>query len=294
MVAMDMTLSISDTFDPSSEADWRAAVEKALTGKAHETLEKHGPEGLVVRPLYRETDFATASDPLGHPGAPPFVRGANARRDPHLPWDIRQVFRHPDAKHECLASFTDHRIEYPDTPVMAFHLGRIDLLEKHLAADPDLVHRRFSYREIYPLELGCHEDEGLGLHGAPLDGTTLLHMAADFDEIDIARWLIANGADVNAKARIDNDGFGGHTPLFNIVVSQAWRSRRQRAGAFAKLLLDNGADPNARASLKKAIRFHSDESEHVYKNVTPLAFGKAFHARAWVSDKAMELIEAAG
>jgi len=93
-----MTLSISDTFDPSSEADWRAAVEKALTGKAHETLEKHGPEGLVVRPLYRETDFATASDPLGHPGAPPFVRGANARRDPHLPWDIRQVFRHPDAK----------------------------------------------------------------------------------------------------------------------------------------------------------------------------------------------------
>lgn len=207
---------------------------------------------------------------------------------------LEGYFRDPDAKHECLAFFAEHGVDYPDTPVMAFHLGRIDLLEKHLAADPELVHGRFSYREIYPLELGCHEDEGLGLHGAPLDGTTLLHMAADFDEIDIARWLIANGADVNAMASIGDDGFGGHTPLFNIVVSQAWRSRRQRDGAFAKLLLDNGADPNARASLKKAIRFHSDESEHVYKDVTPLQFGRAFHARAWASEKAMELIAAAG
>jgi hypothetical protein len=208
---------------------------------------------------------------------------------------LEGYFRDPDAKHECLKFFAQHGIDFPDTPVMAFHRGRIDLLEKHLAADRDLVHRRFSYREIYPLELGCHDDEGLGLHGAPLDGTTLLHMAADFDEIGIARWLIANGADVNAKARIDDDGFGGHTPLFNIVVSQAWRSRRQRDGAFARLLLDNGADPNARATLRKAIRFHSDESEHIYNDVTPLDFGRAFHARAWVSAKAMELIaEAVG
>ena len=198
--------------------------------------------------------------------------------------------RDPQAKHACLAFFAEQGIQYPDTPVMAFHLGRLDLLERHLAADPQLVSRRFSYREIYPLELGCHEDTGLGLHGAPLDGTTLLHMAVDFDEIDIARWLIANGADPNAQARVAADGFGGHTPLFNAVVSQAYLCGRQRDGAFARLLLSNGADPNATASIRKGIRFHADETVHDYPDVTPLRFGRLFHAPAWVAQPAMGLI----
>ena len=139
---------------------------------------------------------------------------------------LEGYFRDPAAKHACLEFFAAHGIAYPDTPVMAFHRGRLDLLDRHLAADPDLPSRRFSYRDIYPLELGCHADESLGLHGTPLDGTTLLHMAVDFDEIDIARWLLASGADANAPAASDADGFGGHTPLHNSV---AWcRSRTYR------------------------------------------------------------------
>lgn len=207
---------------------------------------------------------------------------------------LEGYFRNPPAKHACLAFFAARGAVFPDTPVMAFHLGRIDLLEKHLRNDPDLVRRRFSYREIYPLALGCHADESLGLHGAPLDGTTLLHMAVDFDEMDIAQWLIENGADANAPARIGADGFGGHTPLFNVVVSQAWRSGRQRDGAMALLLLDSGADPNTRASIRKAIRFIADESAHDYKNVTPLEFGRHFHAREWVSETAMAVIAERG
>ncbi|MEM9738851.1 MAG: methylmalonyl-CoA mutase family protein [Pseudomonadota bacterium] len=94
---MDDTLTLSSEFDPSTEADWRASVEKALKGKGPETLETHGTGGLVIRPLYRETDVASSKDPLGHPGSAPFLRGATAQRDPHLPWDIRQVFTHPEA-----------------------------------------------------------------------------------------------------------------------------------------------------------------------------------------------------
>ncbi|MGI9384695.1 MAG: ankyrin repeat domain-containing protein, partial [Methyloligellaceae bacterium] len=190
--------------------------------------------------------------------------------------------RDPDAKHACLAFFAEQGLRFPDTAVMAFHLGRIDLLEAHLAREPDLPHRRFSHREIYPLELGCQEDQSLGLHGTPLDGTTLLHMAIDFDELEIARWLVAKGADVNAAADVDAEGFGGHTALFNAVVSQAYQSGRQRDGAVARLLLDQGADPNARASIRKGIRFIADETVHAYRDVTPLAYGRAFHARAWV------------
>ncbi len=66
--------------------------------------------------------------------------------------------------------------------------------------------------------LGCHADHSLALHGTPLAGGTLLHLCVDCDEIEIARWLIAKGADVNAKATVDADGFGGHTALFGCVV----------------------------------------------------------------------------
>lgn len=95
---MDKSLTLSDTFEPASEADWRAAVEKALKGKGIETLKTRGTGGMVICPLYRETDIASATDPLGHPGAAPFVRGGASQRDPYLPWDIRQVFTHPDAQ----------------------------------------------------------------------------------------------------------------------------------------------------------------------------------------------------
>jgi len=163
----------------------------------------------------------------------------------------------------------------PDTPPMAVHRGRIDLLERQLQRDPQLLTRPFPHEEIYPPELGCSADHSYALHGTPLAGTTLLHLCVDFDEIEIARWLIERGADVNAKAAIDAEGFGGHTPLFGCVVSQAYLCGWQKDAAFARLLLDHGADPNARASLRKQLRFVPDESVHEYRDVTPLAWGRA-------------------
>jgi ankyrin repeat protein len=179
------------------------------------------------------------------------------------------------------------------------HRGRIDLLETHLRHDPGLLSRTFSHEEIYAPSLGCSEDHSLALHGTPLAGTPRLHMCVDFDEIEIARWLIERGADVNAKAEIDAHGFGGHTPLFGCVVSQAYLCRLQADAAFARLLLDHGADPNARASLRKRLRFVPDESMHEYRDVTPLSWGHRFHGpgrpgHTWVSEPAMRLIAERG
>ena len=173
---------------------------------------------------------------------------------------------------------------------MAVHRGRIDLLEAQLAHDPKVVTRTFSHEEIYPRELGCSPDHSLALHGTPLAGTTLLHLCVDFDEIEIARWLIEHGADVNAKAEIDADGFGGHTALFGTVVSQAYRCGRQRDADFTRLLLDHGANPNVRASLRKWIRFVADDSMHEYHDVTPVSWGERFHDQAWVNRAALRLI----
>ena len=94
--------------------------------------------------------------------------------------------------------------------------------------------------------------------GTPVDGGTLLHLAVYWDELDMAEWLLDRGANPNARAAVDADGFGGHTPLFNSVVSQAgfWinypRGRTAESGdaKFTELLLASGADPNVRASIR--------------------------------------------
>jgi Ankyrin repeat len=200
--------------------------------------------------------------------------------------------RNPRGKHQCLELFAQHGIHLPDTPPMAVHRGRIDLLEDHLLRDPGLLHRSFSHQEIYPPELGCHADESLALHTTPLAGATLLHLCVDNDEMEIARWLIARGMDVNAKAVVDAEGFGGHTALFGCVVAQPLRLRAH--DEFARLLLDHGADPNVRVSLRKRMRFVGDEALHEYRDVTPLAWGQRFHEQDFVSRSAMQLIAERG
>jgi hypothetical protein len=202
--------------------------------------------------------------------------------------------RWPERKHACLDLIARRGIQLPDTPPMAVHRGRIDLLEAHWSREPDLFRRTFSHFDIYPLELGCSRDKSLGLCGTPLDGGTLLHMCVDFDEIEIAHWMIERGADVDAKAVLDAQGFGGHTALFGCVVSQPYRAHCREDDEFARLLLDQGAEVNVRASLRKRLRFDADETMHEYPDVTPLAWGQEFHGREWVNPSVMRLVRERG
>jgi hypothetical protein len=210
--------------------------------------------------------------------------------------------RKPEAKHEILESYVKHGLELPDTPIMALHRGRLDLLEDHLRRDPQLLQRTFTHEEIYPPELGCH-DEVLATQGTPLAGTTLLHMCVDYDEIEIARWLLERGMDPNVKAAVDADGFGGHTPLFATVVSQPnfWMNYGQQpqVAPFTELLLAHGAAPNVRASLRKQLHpgygpRYDVEKVYEYRNITALGWGKQFHAKVFVSEPALRLIEKHG
>lgn len=207
--------------------------------------------------------------------------------------------RNPAAKHAILEMYAAHGLELPDTAPMALHRGRLDLLTAHLERDPALFDRTFSHREIYPAELGCGDPLD-ATTGTPLGGSTLLHMAVEFDEMEIARWLLDRGMDVNARAAVGTSGFGGHTALFNTVVSQPnfWMNYGRRGpfeAPFAKLLLERGADPNVRASIWKRLHpGHGDTTRHDYRDVTPLSWGRRFHAQLFVSAPAMQLIEQAG
>jgi hypothetical protein len=207
--------------------------------------------------------------------------------------------RRPAAKHAILELYASHGVELPDTPTMALHRGRIDLLEKHLRRDPNLLRRTFSHHEIYPREMGSRDPLDATV-GTPLGGTTLLHMSVEYDEMEIARWLLENGMDVNARSAVGANGFGGYTALFSTVVSQPnfWMNYNKRGpfvAPFTELLLEYGADPHLRASIwKKLHSGHGDPTRHEYRDVTALSWGRRFHAPIFVSAPAMRLIEAAG
>jgi hypothetical protein len=207
--------------------------------------------------------------------------------------------RNPPAKHRILEMWIEHGFEPPDTPVMALHRGRADLLEAHLARDPGLLTRTFDIADVYPLAPACSR-EPYTAQGTPVHGTTLLHIAAYFDELEIAEWLLDRGMNPDARAAIDADGFGGYTALFSTVVSQHnfwvnYGKGQPDEARFTRLLLDRGADPNIRASLRHRLeQGHGGGALREYRDVTPVAWGERFVDKIFVSRESLRLVAARG
>jgi len=207
--------------------------------------------------------------------------------------------RNPTAKHRILEMYVEHGLELPDTPVMALHRGRIDLLDAHLARDPALLTRTFDIADVFPMAPACAR-EPYTAQGTPVYGTTLLHLAAYFDEIEIAQWLLDRGMNPDANAATDADGFGGYSALFSTVVSQHnfwvnYGEGRPDDAAFTRLLLDRGADPAIRASLRARLEEgHGGGPLREYRHVTALGWGEQYNAKIFVSRESLRLIESRG
>lgn len=198
--------------------------------------------------------------------------------------------RDAQAKAACLEALASAGVALPDTPVMALHRSRADLLEEQMRRDPGLLGRRFTLAEIYPVELGCRPADGMG--ATPVAGGTLLHLAMEFDDLSTARWLLDHGASPNARAGEDGEGFGGHTPLFHAVVTLG-----ETSDAKARLLLDHGADPNPRATLRKQLQDMGDagkERIEDFHQVTPLGYARRYVEPRWVSERAVALLRERG
>jgi ankyrin repeat protein len=110
----------------------------------------------------------------------------------------------------------------------------LDRLAALIEPEPALLSARFA-----ELDLGATGGRMLTLTRA-----TLLHVAAEYRNLDAINLLLDRGADVNARASIDDRGVGGQTAIFH-AVTQA-----DGGGvAVARLLIDRGADLSVRAKL---------------------------------------------
>jgi ankyrin repeat protein len=207
--------------------------------------------------------------------------------------------RNPDAKHRILEMYVEHGFAPPDTPVMALHMGRIDLLESHLERDPGLFTRTFDIAEIYPFAPACSGNP-YSAQGTPIHGTTLLHLAAYFDEVELARWMLDRGANPDVVGTVDSEGFGGYTPLFSTVVSQRnfwvnYGKGQPDEARFTRLLLERGANPNARASIRQQREEgHGGGPVREFRDVTPLTWGERFPDKVFVSRESMRLVAERG
>jgi hypothetical protein len=218
----------------------------------------------------------------------PFTDAKGNRLAP-LALALETYARNPAGKHAVLEIFARQGYALPDTPIMAFHRGDAARLKDFLRRDPGLIERRFSCLEIYPPELGCAKDGRSGMHWTPIDGTTLLHLAIDFDDEDIFKLLLAHGADVNARANMDvsgSEGFGGHTPIYNAVVSHG-----KHQGSMAGRLLESGASTTVRASLRKFLDWCETPGWHEARDVMPAEWGRTFPDKGWVNAEALRLLD---
>jgi ankyrin repeat protein len=123
---------------------------------------------------------------------------------------------------------------YGTPALLAVLRGRLDYLAELIDADPGLVNRRFP-------ELDCGQTGGRLLL---LQGGTLLHVAAEYGNSAAVALLLDRGADVNARATIDESGVGGQTAIFHAVTQFD-----DDALSVTQLLLERGADLTLRVKL---------------------------------------------
>jgi len=108
-----------------------------------------------------------------------------------------------------------------DPALLAVLLDNAASLQQLIVLDNTIIHKVYSFNCTF----------------TPLYKASLLHLCAEYNHTACARVLLNNGADVNGKAGIDENGFGGQTPIFHTVNQDA-----NKCMEMMKLLIAEKAD----------------------------------------------------
>jgi ankyrin repeat protein len=134
--------------------------------------------------------------------------------------------------------------------------GRGDRLAERLDAEPCLIDKRFA-----ELDFGSTAARRLTLWG-----TALLHVAAEYGNLEAAKLPVERGADVNAGPELDEAGVDGQTPIFH-AATQFYDCGLP----VVEFFVQNGADLSVRARIPG---HHGRPEEFV--EYTPLSYARMF------------------
>lgn len=198
------------------------------------------------------------------------------RGKPIVHW-LTEMYSRGDNFRVCLRLLLDRGAVLDDPVVTPVLLNQPEELESMIRSDPNLLDHRTTMISAF----------------TPLVGASLLHVAAEYNHADVARVLIRLGADVDARAAINEHGLNGHTPIFHTV-----NSSHNRAAPIMKMLLDAGA--------RSDIRVHGItwgkgfEWETTLFDVTPVSYAQfgllpqVHRSESDIYDNIRLLLDAAG
>jgi hypothetical protein len=168
-----------------------------------------------------------------------------------LMWLIEMYLRSPKFS-DCVRCLTQAGARWSDSGLLAVLLDDGELLGSELRTNPSLIHHQVNIRCAF----------------TPLLGASLLHVAAEFGLVRAAAALLEAGADVEAKAAVDDYGFNGHTPIFHTVCQRA-----NHCQPVLRLLLNCGAKTDIR--LAGITWGKSFEWATTIFDATPLSYAQA-------------------
>jgi Ankyrin repeats (3 copies) len=188
----------------------RRSTKRRRSGDARRSGHSHG-DTQCIEPL----------QPEGNPVPTAAVRSTNLR-SPVIMRRLSAIASRSDATADVLCPHESYGWQALSTSGAS--VGSVSEL---IDADPALVSSRFS-------ELDCGQTAGRNLL---LQGGTLLHVAAEYGNPAAVALLLDRGADVNARATVDEAGVGGHTAIFHAVT------QFDEGGLpVTQLLVERGAD----------------------------------------------------
>lgn len=162
---------------------------------------------------------------------------------------VEMYFRSPRFK-DCVQVFIDRGLVFEDKALLAVLTDNDEQLEKLLKADRNIINRTYSqFANTF----------------TPLTDGTLMHFCAEYNCVICAEILSQYGADIDAKAGLDEHGFGGHTPIFH-TVNQNLNNSKQ----MMHWLLDNGVDLGI--TVKGLIWGKGYEWETFIPSVNPISY----------------------
>ena len=131
-------------------------------------IEEHSVEGI-------KECFANGIDP-----------NAYFKNEPLL-YELTSEYMRSSEFKNCVQAFVDYGLNFDDKLLLSVLLNDSKSLDDHLEIFPDAVHKHYTLRCAF----------------TPLYKVTLLHICAEFNHVSCAEILIKRGADINAKAGID-------------------------------------------------------------------------------------------